>query len=451
MSNKITAHFGADVSEVEAKMLQATRATKSYERAVNGLSKSDAGSGLARNMSKVDGVLGDITKKFGAGKIFESVLGGVGLGSGFAIAQKGAELISGYWQKAAESAERIAAASSESTDYVLKRIGLRETDEQKLIKARRVAENANQAVSADSGRDPERTAELVRDANKAQYELDVLEKKAREKKADEDKKADEEARKRFERDLDWQMQSSERMRQEEKMRADDAAKSERDRQDAIKETNKVMAEAGEIGISDQEKLVELLDREKVISQHLEGKAKGTKEHAETVLDLERTRLDIAKLRAKLNEEEQKQLQEIEQLEYDRTWRFASDAQRMAQVIKEGREAQARYDKEKSTESLLALEKLRKKWLDLRDEINKANDEAKASADAPIINNGAKVSAEDRARANATRERNEVLNREAQRGKIRDSGRIGNDGKPTMAKTENLLESINKKLDPESIK
>jgi len=31
MSNKITANFGADVSEVEAKMIAATRATRAYE------------------------------------------------------------------------------------------------------------------------------------------------------------------------------------------------------------------------------------------------------------------------------------------------------------------------------------------------------------------------------------------------------------------------------------
>jgi len=52
--SSIKAKFGADVSEVEAKMLQATRATKAYERAVKGLAGADIKDAAGKNLAQMN-------------------------------------------------------------------------------------------------------------------------------------------------------------------------------------------------------------------------------------------------------------------------------------------------------------------------------------------------------------------------------------------------------------
>jgi hypothetical protein len=393
--NKITAHFGADVSEVEAKMLQATRATKRYEQAVKGLSSSSAGSGLANNLGKTNSLFGEITKKFTGGKILESVLGGVGLGGGFAIAEKAAALISKHWEDAAKSAEAIAKSSDEATDYVLKRIGLRETEDQALAKARQRSARADTALRNGSD-DPEKRAELVKDAEKAAYELEVLEKKAREKKSQADKKLADEAEDRRQRDLQLFIDANERVKQDEERVAD-----------ARKKAEEEVAKAKEKAAEEQKK------RDK---------------------------------------QEQERYQEIEQMEYDRIWRRATNEQKVAQVIKEGREAQARYDKDASSENLLALEKVRKKYLDLMDEVNgKKGDGGTAGTggDGSRTRGGVLVSAEDAARSDATMARNERLNRDSMGGRIRSARQVGSMEKGN--KTDELLQQIRDSLKPKAIK
>ncbi len=390
MNDKITAHFGADVSEVEAKMLTATRATKAYERAVEGVSKAGAGSGLAKNLDKTNSLFGEITKKFTGGKILESVLGGVGLGGGFAIAEKAAGLIAKYWEDAAKSAEAIAASSSESTDYVLKRIGLRETEEQALAKAKQRSARADLALRIGS-EDPEKQSELLRDANKAAYELEVLQKKQREKKADADQKAADENKKRIEADEKLKLDAFERVRKEEEDIEAARKKATEDQAQAFKQ----MQEDYQKRMEDERKLQEQIDKER----------------------------------------------------YDRIWRFATDQQKIAQVIKEGREAQAKYDADASSENLLALEMLRKKYLDLMDEINGKRGAAKSGAtsgaDGSRTRGGVLVSAEDAARSDATSARNEKLNQDTMKGRIRDAGRVG--GSSPQDKTDKLLEDIKDRL------
>ncbi len=393
MNDKITAHFGADVSEVEAKMLAATRATKRYEQAVEGLNKSSAGSGLARNLEKSNSMFGEIAKKFTGGKILESVLGGVGLGGGFAIAEKAAALISKHWEDAAKSAESIAKSSDEETDYVMKRIGLRETEDQALAKAQQRSKRADAALRSGSD-DPEEAAKLNAAAQKAAYELEILEKKATERRKQAAEKEAEEQKKRVERDKDLAMDAYERNKK--------------------------------------------LD---------EDQASAAKKIAE---ELEQQKKKAAEEQKKRDEEEQSRLQEIEEMEYGRTWRFATDQQKVAQVIKEGREAQARYDKDASSENLLALEKVRKKYLDLKDTIDGKKGESGAIGGGMggRERGGVLVSAEDAARSDATTARNAKLNQDALRGKIRDSGKVGaidpND------KTDKLLQEIRDRLTPKKI-
>lgn len=388
MSGKITAHFGADVSEVEAKMLQATRATKRYEQAVKSIDKADAGGGLARNLGKTNSLFGEISKKFTGGKILESVLGGVGLGGGFAIAEKAASLISKYWEDAAKSAEAIAKSSDEATDYVMKRIGLRETDEQALTKAKQRAARANMALAIGS-EDPEKLAELNVAAQKAAYELESLQKKARDKKAQEDKRLADEERERREDDLRLQIAANDRIKQDDERIADEKKKAMEEQVQLFQK----MQEDYEKRMEDQRKLQEEIDQER----------------------------------------------------YDRTWRFATDQQKITQVIKEGRAAQAKADKDASAENLLALEKVRKKYLDLLDTINgkKGSGSDSDSGDGSRTRGGVKVSAEDAARSDATTKRNIRLNEEAMKGRIKGARQIGE--KDPSDKTDSLLKEIRDKL------
>ena len=240
MSDKIKAIFGADVSEVEAKMLVATRATKSYENAVKQLSKADAGSGMAKNMGKTNEALGEISKKLTAGRIIESVLGGVGLGSGFQIAEKAAAFITSSWEEAAKSAERIASASEKATDVVMKRIALRETDEQALAKAKLRSERADRALMADTGEDPEATANLKLAAEEAALVLETLQKKAREKKKAEDEKTEKE---RNERELKWEMDKARRLDQQDKQNREDEKKRLEEIQNQVEEDAKKQEDA----------------------------------------------------------------------------------------------------------------------------------------------------------------------------------------------------------------
>ena len=167
---------------------------------------------------------------------------------------------------------------------------------------------------------------------------------------------------------------------------------------------------------------------------------------------------VAKATEKIN-------QEIETTRYNRIWKRATLEQKLVQAQKEGRAAQAAYDKEKTAENLLALEKAKTKWRDLKDEVDaaaKSQDNAtKVSVD-PLATNGrtrgedgklhlrgAVVSKEDAMRSDATRAKNAKLNQEAQRGRIRDSKPIGDE--ESLATTNQILTMINNKMSPKSIK
>ncbi len=71
-------------------------------------------------------------KKFSLPDIGKEVLAGLGLGSGYALAERAASLIEGYYEQAAEHAKAIAEASERSLAAVEKAMRLRRTDEQEL-------------------------------------------------------------------------------------------------------------------------------------------------------------------------------------------------------------------------------------------------------------------------------------------------------------------------------
>ena len=349
MSEKITAMFGADVSEVEAKMLVATRATKAYENAVRGIAKAGGGDGMAKNMERTNGALVEISKKLTAGRILESVLGGVGIGSGFALAEKAAGLIASYWENAAKSAESIAASSDRATDSVMKRIGLRETDEQALTKAKARSAKADAALRADSGESPEESANLKEAAEAAALALETLQKKARERTKAAADKASAENKEREERDLTLTKQ---RLSRVDKMEEDAREKKNKD---------------------------------------AEEDAAAAKKRAE----------DVAKTQA-----------ELDQMVYDRKWELATKEQKLAQALKEGQKAKAEDMFERTAESALKLEKARQKYAKLLEEGKSGAGGEKGDSLATggrtrnekgqLTRNGVVISEEDAARTDKTK-------------------------------------------------
>lgn len=111
----VSAKFIADVEGMIRDLKRADAATRSttgsIDREVEKLGKS-------------------LKRKFSAGDISKSVLQGLGLGSGFAVAQTAAEAIANYYQKAAESAKTIADLSDQTFAIFEKRMALGKTDAQ---------------------------------------------------------------------------------------------------------------------------------------------------------------------------------------------------------------------------------------------------------------------------------------------------------------------------------
>lgn len=89
----------------------------------------------------------NISKKFTGSDIAKQFVGGLGIGSGMAIAEKAAGMIAEYWKSAAESAERVAAMTDRQLKAVEASLKLRRTDEQELAilqeKQARLTANAN--------------------------------------------------------------------------------------------------------------------------------------------------------------------------------------------------------------------------------------------------------------------------------------------------------------------
>ena len=454
MSGKITAHFGADVSEVEAGMLKAQRATKSYERAVKGVSGSGKSLDFSGELSRTNEQLAKATNLMKGGAILASISAvftafaklsnfSKELGSSATDGQKSMA----KWSDEAKSAGTavtsflsnavgqvleltrswvgLRSAQIEAGDEIVKSTGdaadaaevrlakaqqrakLNESEEQALKRARDASRIADAKLSEGSS-DPEKMAALKRDAIKADGELAALEKKAGERKKEDAKKAADEAESRRKRDLGLQMDANERLRKQEEDAAEQKQKDAKEFADFFKAIDEAAVKAHE--------------------ENLKNEADAQKE--------------------------------ADDLRYARTWKFSTDEQKVAQVRKEGRAAQAAYDKNASAENLAALEKTRAKWLDLKDEIQGANKSAKGEgtedpsgrvrgADGKLRRGKTIISDEDAERSDKTRARDALLNREALRGRIRDVGKVGGDAM-SLKNVEALLAKIDGRLTPRKL-
>ncbi len=400
MSGKITAHFGADVSEVEAGMLQAQRATKRYEQAVKALDKGPSGlSSLNKDAPKVVGIVKDLASKLGMAGAAAGLVPGLGVAAiGVAGVVAGVEMIRDYYKEAAESAKEIADFMTRSGKRQAEAADAVRTDKEKLeFQRKQTEELKTQWKITTNGFHTDKEILQARE----QYDIAAIKLAEMERAA---KKDGAEA--------------------EEKARKEHSAKVDADfnRDDANAKRNLEVQK----NIADAQKAVD------------DAKKKADEEQK------------------KRDDDEQKRFQEAEQMEYDRIWRFASTDQKIAQVRKEGKAAQAAYDKDASADNLKALEAARKKWLDLRDEINGAKKDATTSdalvgngrtrdENGKLTRGGVIISEADAARTDSTIKRNGVLNRQAMSGRIRDSGKVGADGE--TAKSNQILEQIRVLLTP----
>lgn len=197
---------------------------------------------LAENLERSDGLISKIRSKFSAGSILTSVLSGVGIGSGFAIAEKAADLIASHWRKASEAAQRIAEFSDRQLDATLKIIRLRETDEQRLAKAQRREKSLGEqlGVAQRVGASPERIARLAAELQEATLERLEAEERVQQEIQKKREEAARKDRERRDRELQWQIEANERVREQEeaameaKQKAEkEAAKKSRERLDMV--------------------------------------------------------------------------------------------------------------------------------------------------------------------------------------------------------------------------
>ena len=83
--------------------------------------------------AQVDKISTYVEKRFSGTYFARSILSGLGIGTGFALAQKASELISKYWQEAADAAQKIEASTAAQLASTLSLIRARQTDAQQLI------------------------------------------------------------------------------------------------------------------------------------------------------------------------------------------------------------------------------------------------------------------------------------------------------------------------------
>lgn len=90
---------------------------------------------LRRKATDMDKELGKIGKKFSLPDISKDILRGVGIGSGFAVAQTAAEMISGHWKKAAEEAQAIEKSTATQLELVQQIISRRQSEDERRATA----------------------------------------------------------------------------------------------------------------------------------------------------------------------------------------------------------------------------------------------------------------------------------------------------------------------------
>lgn len=156
-----------------------------------GLNASGFKTGLQHVSAQAEKFSGDLNRKFSAGKIFGSVLTGIGLGSGFALVQTAVEKIAGFWKDAADSAKVLEASSAETLAHIQRMVLIDHPEQELGISRKNLKAAQEEQAAADSkqsgwnfyigatgpGFERNRTPEDERDSADAKKKVEALEEK----------------------------------------------------------------------------------------------------------------------------------------------------------------------------------------------------------------------------------------------------------------------------------
>lgn len=133
------ARVTADASQYDAEMKRAAAATQRTARSVNG---------------QLDELQRNISRKFTLGDIGKDLLKGLGLGSGFAVAQTAVDLITTRYREQAEAAETVVENLKRQLELTRQIIALRQSPEQQLnaLKKQRAEIEARRDQFLDTSR-----------------------------------------------------------------------------------------------------------------------------------------------------------------------------------------------------------------------------------------------------------------------------------------------------------
>jgi hypothetical protein len=431
MSNKITAKFGADVSEVEAKMVQATRATKAYERAVKAVDGVSPMSKLTRDAPKAIAQIKGLAGAFGGAAAAAGLVPGLGVAAiGVAALSFGVKKIREYYQEAADQAKRIAEYAEREMRAKLAWVDVGRSaaqkqareDEELSKKRTRLAElEAAQKKTIDvrdrrgnrTGETREVAVELTGEQREEMAKLRAEIAEAETKKRADQLKTEEE-----------------RSKAEAKRKAD-----EEDR--ALKEGRATLAQI--TAIQERRKWEAMTDAEKV--------ARLEKEIAMRKADREQTMANtLALLQAeeKLKEVREKQAKTAQDME-DAVADLIGELDDQRQ--KNHEEEMKRTEKERDAK-LKAIED-EKKAMQAKTEGALGGIGLTKGEDGKLRRGNVIVSEEDAARTLADRARNAGFEAKSRAGQIKGAGKVGESG---QAKTQEaaILEKIESYLRPSEI-
>ena len=447
MSGKITATFGADVSEVEAKMMQATRATKAYERAVNALDGKKSGGDMTANLARQNEQIAKAMNILKGGAVGTGVAMLISQMKGFASAaeQMGdkasvAQKSAAQWGKEWDSFSSIFTQAGASVLGTLAGWGRSIGDV-----FRSPLEKSYDGVAESSERAAERQEAALKKSKeahkKAAEEIPAL----LEKLKGEQRETELSSLSEYGRILTERAELEKKMEENKVKPKNDITKAE-----AIKLATEMET------LSRNQASVEKKLREEEAAEAKKA-ADEKKQTAEKV---------SAALQKSADEEAVKQkkaAEELANLKYQKAWDGATNEQRLIQAIKEGRKALAAYEQNKTDENLLAVEKVRKKYEDVKEAIKAAADETKGispGSDEKLKGSGLQrgedgklrrgkiiVSDADAARALKLKESDAGFNAKVNAQKIKDAGTGSGGLKGALSETEKLLGEIKTNLTP----
>jgi hypothetical protein len=420
--SSIKAKFGADVSEVEAKMLQATRATKAYERAVQGIAKSQLqGGGMFDKVTssgpKAIETVKQLAGAFGSAGAAAGLVPGLGVAAiGVAALSAGINIVKGHYETIANLTKAIAENEARSLNAIMARINIGKSDlqiegEKKKAAEDRIAEikKSNEyefkGNRGQAGGIKTRELSLEQLSEISKLEADIEESKTAQARilkttADADKKAADEKSKRRSAEIDASLKKED---------AEIAA----------------LQEAATLSKMTDEQKLEALNKQRKAAEA------AVKDNTGSLVTVLKLNAEIGELEKKLSQERQAKLEEekkanqelvekkkkdeaaLAEARYKHIWDNATLDEKIAQTKKEGQEAYAKAQKSQSAEDIKALGDLRVKYAELNAEKAGGGKEKKLdlagegkgrtrNEKGQLMSNGVVISEEDAIRTERTK-------------------------------------------------